>query len=664
MLPADHKHVTEQVWWAKDASGKEKRSEPALEVRQRDEGSQMLGRREEVDRSSHSQVRNLEQEGKKKFGLDTGDGREEEEGDGEGEGMRFDTEFDDREMDMDDDEMEDFEFGDVGEKLSEVKGFAKEGLEFQGQVLDEMDKFVKGQVMEDTVKLDASDGKFPEKAASSTRSGNKGGDPADREDQKSGKKRVSGLLNGGTLQGKVNEIEGELARSKQGSEIKNARLNKSGSTPEQSKVTKARSTEGQELGGVVRQNRDRSRKENEGLSRMLEGSIRSDLEREVEKKKGSFFRDHALGVRKRTLEKVDAARNPGLSNSQPIIMDTDIKRDVDKETDEQGIADVARHQLRGFKEYVETLKERYNSDDEPLDEDVQRQLEEVVEIEDALMLDGESSPSRVTSLKKFGHQLKKPAGVFDSVNPSNIPMLQDPDTLPGSYMTKSDKAILKAIRADEHDRVPLTSYRHLRGGIGPKFSLSSKSAIPLSSNEIVNTAMWHKTIKKHSKEGSQQFEEDEDEIGELYAENLDLLVGEGSMKLNGTEEEIKSNRGQSKEGSEKRTEDTEMHKEESRDDTDDSEELEQWGYFPPLKPNLKFSEFMAAFLKQESCTMRVFMAWTTAPWSYTTRHQRAMESLLHFHPKACVVVFVEDVDFKSLESFVDDGYKLDLFRFV
>jgi lactosylceramide 4-alpha-galactosyltransferase len=154
----------------------------------------------------------------------------------------------------------------------------------------------------------------------------------------------------------------------------------------------------------------------------LQGTAQ-ELVKDVEKQKGSFFWNHALGIPKRTaLESGDDAGT------------------------------VAVAQLRGFKEVVQNWRERFNSDDELVDENVEERLERVHEIEDALLLneDAKGAPNLKT---KFGGYLKsKTRGAvssFDAMNPVNNPMLQDPDTEAGqSYLTKTDKEMLRALRGD------------------------------------------------------------------------------------------------------------------------------------------------------------------------------------------------------------------------
>jgi len=137
------------------------------------------------------------------------------------------------------------------------------------------------------------------------------------------------------------------------------------------------------------------------------------------------------------------------------------------------------HQLQqGFKEFIESWKERFDSDnDDFLDEDVHwQQLEDVVEIEDALLLsdDGAAVKSMVKlplmTAGKVGKKKKKKGeeGSYNSIiNPVDIPMLQDPDTGsgPDNWMTKSDEAMLNALRVDGYGKKidPLPSRFLLRG---------------------------------------------------------------------------------------------------------------------------------------------------------------------------------------------------------
>nr|XP_018678103.1 PREDICTED: uncharacterized protein At4g19900 isoform X1 [Musa acuminata subsp. malaccensis] len=82
----------------------------------------------------------------------------------------------------------------------------------------------------------------------------------------------------------------------------------------------------------------------------------------------------------------------------------------------------------------------------------------------------------------------------------------------------------------------------------------------------------------------------------------------------------------------------------------------RWGYFPGIDAHLTFTDFMEQFLDSRRCKIRVFMVWNSPPWTYGVRHQRGLESLLHHHWDACVVVFSETMELNFFEDFVKDGY--------
>ncbi|GLJ21503.1 hypothetical protein SUGI_0397500 [Cryptomeria japonica] len=84
----------------------------------------------------------------------------------------------------------------------------------------------------------------------------------------------------------------------------------------------------------------------------------------------------------------------------------------------------------------------------------------------------------------------------------------------------------------------------------------------------------------------------------------------------------------------------------------------RWGHFPGLDPLLSFSEFMDEFFQNGNCSLRVFMAWTTPPWSYSVKYQRGLESLFYFHPHACVMVLSDTIELDVFNDFVNDGYRI------
>ncbi|CAK9865502.1 unnamed protein product [Sphagnum jensenii] len=69
---------------------------------------------------------------------------------------------------------------------------------------------------------------------------------------------------------------------------------------------------------------------------------------------------------------------------------------------------------------------------------------------------------------------------------------------------------------------------------------------------------------------------------------------------------------------------------------------------------------MDEFLHQESCSIRVFMAWTMPPsqLSLTVHHQQTLESVFHFHPNACVVVLSDTIENDFFNTFLQKGFKV------
>ncbi|XP_039139472.1 uncharacterized protein At4g19900 isoform X1 [Dioscorea cayenensis subsp. rotundata] len=93
-------------------------------------------------------------------------------------------------------------------------------------------------------------------------------------------------------------------------------------------------------------------------------------------------------------------------------------------------------------------------------------------------------------------------------------------------------------------------------------------------------------------------------------------------------------------------------------DAREQERRRRWGYFPGLDPHLSFSEFIERFLGSGKCGLRVFMVWNSPAWMYGVRHQRGLESLLHHHSDACVVIFSETMELDFFSSFVKEGFKI------
>lgn len=182
-----------------------------------------------------------------------------------------------------------------------------------------------------------------------------------------------------------------------------------------------------------------------------------DLVKGLEKKKGSFFWDHTLGIWTRSLEKlVPSSAEETKDDAAAVKLGGKVDANHVSARD-KGAAKVAMEHLSGFKEFVENWKERFNSDDELVDDNVQQRLEAVREIEDALLVNGDAASDKAT-FSKFDALLKKGRpDSFDRLNPTSNSMLQDPDTAPGTWMTKTDKEMLRAMRGNRSS-----------GGLQPK----------------------------------------------------------------------------------------------------------------------------------------------------------------------------------------------------
>ncbi|XP_028554606.1 uncharacterized protein At4g19900 [Dendrobium catenatum] len=84
----------------------------------------------------------------------------------------------------------------------------------------------------------------------------------------------------------------------------------------------------------------------------------------------------------------------------------------------------------------------------------------------------------------------------------------------------------------------------------------------------------------------------------------------------------------------------------------------RWGNFPGIDSKLGFSEFIDQFFVIGQCSLRVFMVWNSPSWSFGVRHQRGLESLLHHHRNACVLLFSETIELDFFKDFVKDGFRI------
>lgn len=101
-----------------------------------------------------------------------------------------------------------------------------------------------------------------------------------------------------------------------------------------------------------------------------------------------------------------------------------------------------------------------------------------------------------------------------------------------------------------------------------------------------------------------------------------------------------------------------LHVKEEREKKEEEGNSWRWGNFPGIDSKLGFSEFIDQFLAIGQCSLRVFMVWNSPSWSYGIRYQRGLESLLHHHRNACVILFSETIDLDFFKNFVKDGFKI------
>ncbi|KAL9375743.1 hypothetical protein Peur_032622 [Populus x canadensis] len=275
-------------------------------------------------------------------------------------------------------------------------------------------------------------------------------------------------------------------------------------------------------------------------------------------------------------------------------------------------------------------KTAFGSDDIVVDEEIKRKLSEVKSIEDALLL---KIGKKVSPLREgWGDWFDKKSDflrrdkMFKSnlevLNPLTNPLLQDPDGVGVTGLTRGDKVMQKMI---------LSEFK--RNPFGGKRSLSGL--------EMIHNA----EVEEKRGEVKRVLNEDNGKV---------LKDGDGNIvdKSSGVGGETKQMIGMKT----KRSKDQQRKPEESSHILADGK---RWGYFPGLHPHLSFSDFMASFFRNGKCGMRVFMVWNSPPWMHSVRHQRGLESLLSHHRDACVVIFSETIDLDFFkDSFVKDGYKV------
>ncbi|XP_062096282.1 uncharacterized protein At4g19900 isoform X2 [Humulus lupulus] len=275
-------------------------------------------------------------------------------------------------------------------------------------------------------------------------------------------------------------------------------------------------------------------------------------------------------------------------------------------------------------------KVAFGSDDVPVDEAVRRKASEVASIEDALLLKvgGRVSPLRdgwgewFDKKSDFLRRDRMFKSNLEVLNPLNNPVLQDPDGLGLTTLTRGDRLVQKLILND-FKRVPFLMKKPL--GVNSVSGVSLKSRVNENGDENVSGRVV--LSRSETKRG------------------LDVVLGSGSVR----KKAVNGSSGLDSNGIERKSEfSSHIYADGKR-----------WGYYPGLQPYLSFSDFIDEFFKIGKCEMRVFMVWNSPPWMYSVRYQRGLESLLYHHREACVVVLSETIELDFFEeSFLKDGYKV------
>ncbi|RDX68277.1 hypothetical protein CR513_52752, partial [Mucuna pruriens] len=270
-------------------------------------------------------------------------------------------------------------------------------------------------------------------------------------------------------------------------------------------------------------------------------------------------------------------------------------------------------------------KVAFASDDVPVDHAVRTMAARVTSIDHALLLKG--SPLRqgwgdwFDKKSVFLRKDRMFRSNFDVLNPLHNPLLQDPDAVAVTGLTRGDR-ILHNWWIHEFNKVPFPGTKKL----------------PLKTN-LLPTLTKIGTERRTLNHNNNKNNNNNNHHHEFLKENINSGTNSGESSVNKHVNVIDT-----------RAESMKNHI---------YADGENWGYYPGLPPRLSFNDFMDAFFRVGNCVTRVFMVWNSPPWMYTVRHQRSLESLLLHHPAACVVVFSETVELDFFkDSFLKDGYKV------
>ncbi|KAI8000052.1 Uncharacterized protein LOK49_LG09G02843 [Camellia lanceoleosa] len=291
------------------------------------------------------------------------------------------------------------------------------------------------------------------------------------------------------------------------------------------------------------------------------------------------------------------------------------------------------------------------SDDVPVDENVRRKVVEVEGIEDALLL---KTGSRVSPLREgwgpwfdaksdFLRRDRMFKSNLEILNPLNNPLLQDPDGVGVTGLTRGDKLVQKGL-LNEFKKVPFLFKKPLAIKEGSTHDLKLKSEVVANGGED----MIKKSISGSVEEERGGMKRVERRTLDDNASNLSYLgIGDSSEILSKTTTVNLSLRSNRSEGIQQKTA-------ESIDKVVDSSTSNsvQSGGFKNVQANTRIKS------EKREVFHEGFMVWNSPPWMISVRLQRGLESLLSYHQGACVVVFSETIELNFFEGFVKDGFKV------
>lgn len=333
----------------------------------------------------------------------------------------------------------------------------------------------------------------------------------------------------------------------------------------------------------------------------------------------------------------------------------------------------------------------FGSDDVVVDEEVRRKLGEVTGVEDALLL----KTGRRESLLREGWAVWFDAKsdflrrdrMFKSnlelLNPLNNPLLQDPDSIGVTTLTRGDKLVQKGL-LNGFKKVPFHVKKSLSVN-AEETTLGVEVAVEKGDDSGKKNVLEgivegrpeikrvdRRTLDDHDASNhsyNSQIVNSNEALSIANSLNSSLYKSNGNEVIHGNSVESNGNeviQGNSVESNGKIVDSSigELKNVDSNFQikSEFSGHLyadgKRWGHFPGLHPHLSFSNFMNRFFRKCKCSMRVFMVWNSPPWMFSVRHQRALESLFFHHQDVCVVVFSETIELDFFKDFVKDGFKI------